>query len=263
MVYSPLSSPEGAPYQALPTSTNGLGSEAINVKVRADKGGQGDLTVRVTGVNREDDEEENGPWGAKGGLWFFSRLLVFIMCITILSTRYWATGGSYNVDIVMKVDAVGNVSETAYLLRSEIGVVTACFTGWSASASLGALNGEQCGYVFSKWSEQPWLVSLIFGVLFVITLSFRLSLEAAELLNPGHLPIFFQHPTLVGFLRHWTWITMLLTWATFLGGWDNSNFDPLNIKYTQISELGWGFIFWVTLWVLWMIKVILIMLRKI
>eukprot|EP01060_Flectonema_neradi_P011619 TRINITY_DN18667_c0_g1_i1.p1 TRINITY_DN18667_c0_g1~~TRINITY_DN18667_c0_g1_i1.p1 ORF type:complete len:274 (+),score=47.46 TRINITY_DN18667_c0_g1_i1:52-822(+) len=239
------------------------GTQPINVRVRPDRGNKGDVTVRVTGVSRDKDSDSEGPWGAKGPLWFFARLLVFIMCVTIISTRGWAIGGTYDVGVVAKVQGIGNISEIAYLDYSEIGIVTACFKGSSASAILGPYDGEQCEYVWSFWSEDPWLASFIFSVLFVVGLSIRLSIEAAELLNPGFLPVAFQHPTLVAFLRHWCWIMMLLTWACFLGGWDNKGFDAIRMDYKEVSQLGWGFITWVSLWCLWMIKVILIACRQI
>ena len=167
------------------------GSQPINVRVRPDRGNKGDVTVRVTGVGQDKDSEGEGPWGAKGPMWFFARLLVFIMCVTIISTRSWAIGGTYDVGVVAKVQGIGNISETAYLDYSEIGIVTACFKGTSASAIIGPYDGEQCEYVWSFWAEDPWLVSFIFSVLFIIGLSIRLSIEAAEIFNPGYVCFLF------------------------------------------------------------------------
>ena len=171
-------------------SPQGGGPAPITVRVREDKGKMGDMQVRVTGVRGEkQDDEYDGPWGAKGPLWFFARLMTFITCVAIISTRSWARGGKYRIDIDYQFENLGNgkSSERVFLERSEVGIVSACYKGWSASSRVGPLAAEQCDYVFSgmKWDEDAMLVALIFAVLFILVLSYRLSYEATELFFPG------------------------------------------------------------------------------
>lgn len=239
-------------------SVVGTGGERIDVRVRPDKTNRGDLTVRVTGVTDDIGDDDGGPWGAKGPLWFLSRLLVLIMSIIIAATRGWALGGPRFVNIIMKVDQVGDVSDRAYIEWSEIGLVTACYKAMAASAVLGPLDGMECDSVWDKWDEDLWMIAFIFAVCFIILLGFRLTLEAAELFNPGCLPVQFQNPIFLRLVRHLTWILMLLPWALFLGHWQRDRFDPLDIEYTEITDLHWGFWTWLGLWILWMFKVIFI-----
>eukprot|EP00659_Diplonema_papillatum_P005592 gene5592-8514_t len=241
-------------YEPMNQTELGEGTDPITVNVRQDKGPFGNLSVRITGVNKDGLDAPEGPWGARGPLWFFVRLLVFITCVTLLSTRGWATGGAHTIEVVAKVDQFADVSESVFLERTEIGLVSTCFKGWSSSALIGPLDGEVCGYTYYRWPNDTWLAALIFGIIFVVILSFRLTLELTELVNPGVLPITMQHPTLQGILRHLSWICMLLTWALFLGGYNTREFDAITMDLNETTSLGWGFNLWVTLWLLWMLK---------
>eukprot|EP01065_Artemidia_motanka_P031281 TRINITY_DN3756_c5_g1_i1.p1 TRINITY_DN3756_c5_g1~~TRINITY_DN3756_c5_g1_i1.p1 ORF type:complete len:282 (+),score=71.36 TRINITY_DN3756_c5_g1_i1:67-846(+) len=232
------------------------GTERTDVRVRPDKSHRGDYTVRIKGVDDDAGDDEGGPWGARGPLWFLIRLLVLVMCITITATRSWAIGGPRYVNIIMKIDGIGDVSDRAYIDWSEIGLVTACYKAVASSAVVGPLDGVECDSVGSKWNETPWTVALVFAVIFIVTLGVRLTLEAAELFNPGCLPVQLQNLCYLRCLRHWTWIVMLIPWACFLGHWRNDKFDPLDIDYPEITDLHWGFWTWLCLWILWMIKVI-------
>ena len=184
-------SPEPSDFHPLGSKAGG-GADPISVRVREDKGKMGDVKVRVTGVRGGVEDEDGGPWGAKGPLWFFARLLTFITCVVIISTRTWARGDSIVVDIVYRIDTVGNVSERVFLERAELGIVSACYKGWSSSSRVGPLETEQCDYVLSgmKWNEPSFTASLAFAILFVVVLSYRLSVEATELFFPGFVCAF-------------------------------------------------------------------------
>eukprot|EP00754_Rhynchopus_humris_P035034 Rhum_TRINITY_DN16604_c0_g1::Rhum_TRINITY_DN16604_c0_g1_i1::g.163812::m.163812 len=244
-------------------SPQGGGPAPITVRVREDKGKMGDMQVRVTGVRGEkQDDEYEGPWGAKGPLWFFARLMTFITCVAIISTRSWARGGKYRIDIDYQFENLGNgkSSERVFLERSEVGIVSACYKGWSASSRVGPLAAEQCDYVFSgmKWDEDAMLVALIFAVLFILVLSYRLSYEATELFFPGFLPVCFFLPSSQRVLRHVCWVFMLIPWLAFLIGWSNDEFDFISLEYDEVTDLWWGWWTWLILWIFWFIKVVLI-----
>eukprot|EP01063_Lacrimia_lanifica_P010098 TRINITY_DN16867_c0_g2_i1.p1 TRINITY_DN16867_c0_g2~~TRINITY_DN16867_c0_g2_i1.p1 ORF type:complete len:271 (+),score=88.26 TRINITY_DN16867_c0_g2_i1:75-887(+) len=256
---------------------NELGPEVIQVRVRGERptvvgakepadGAAGNIALKVATVDRVPFRDD-GPCGAKGAVWFFARLMVFVLCVSILSTKSWAYGEGYVFDVQYNVSTVGDVTERLYLDRTEVGLITSCIKARAESATLGPLDGEICDYSYtgtqSMWGKEWDTAALVFGILFLITLAYSLAVDGANLFYPGWLPVDYYHPALERFLRHWTWLCMLLTWACFLGGWDNGQFDLLGIEYAMVTYLDWGFITWVILWCLWFLKAVLIEMGKI